>query len=187
MQSSLWFLPELFTSPILPSYRCDVLEKVPTRFHHKESPGLFNVFQGHDPTVCVNVLNFFYQHGRGHEPSATLEWGEQVLKNRAYISGTYYYIGADQFLFFLSRLLQNSVEVHERLGPMFKERVMERFGTEGDSLSLAFRMIAATVVDSLVDERDFKSILSMQCEDGSWVVAGYGDMNYLQPSFEMTV
>lgn len=113
------------------------------------------------------MLNLFYKNGRGHELSATLDWIEQVLKNRAYISGSYYYLGADHFLFFLSRLLQNSAEVRARLGPMFKERITERFGTEGDSLSLAVRIIAATVVD-LVDERDLKSLLSKQCGDGSW-------------------
>ena len=117
--------------------------------------------------VCVNVLTLFYENGRGHEIPGTLDWVEQVLINRAYISGTYYYVSADQFLFFLSRLLQNSAEVRQRLGPVFKDRVMERFGAEGDSLSLAARITAATVVD-LVDDRDFETLLSMQCEDGSW-------------------
>ena len=56
-----------------------------------------------DPIVCVNVLNLFYKNGRGHELPGTLNWVEEVLKNRAYISGTYYYVSADQFLFFLSR------------------------------------------------------------------------------------
>ncbi|KAG6884533.1 hypothetical protein C0992_006121 [Termitomyces sp. T32_za158] len=140
--------------------------------HYRDSDGIIQVYFDHDrprmdPIVCVNVLDLFYQNGRGHQLPETLEWVEQVLKNRAYISGSYYYVGADHFLFFLSRLLQHSVEVRERLEPIFKERIMERFGTQGDSLSLALRIIAATVVD-LVDERDFKSLLSMQCEDGSW-------------------
>ncbi|KAG6900636.1 hypothetical protein C0993_006740 [Termitomyces sp. T159_Od127] len=139
---------------------------------YRDSDGIIQVYFDHsrprmDPGVCVNVLNLFYQYGRGHELSATLDWVEQVLKNRAYISGTYYYVGADHFLFLVSLLLQNSAEVRKRLGPIFKERVMERIGTEGDSLTLAVRILAATVVD-LVDERDYKSLLSMQCEDGSW-------------------
>jgi hypothetical protein len=87
--------------------------------------------------------------------------------NRAYISGMYYYASADQFLFFLSRLLQNSPEVCQRLGRIFKDRVMERFGAEADSLSLSARIIAATVVD-LVDDRDLQTLLIMQREDGSW-------------------
>ena len=113
------------------------------------------------------MLTLFYKHGRGHELPGTLDWIEQVLINRAYISGTYYYVSADQFLFFLSRLLQNSPEVSQRLGRIFKDRVMERFGAEADSLSLAARIIAATVVD-LVDDRDLETLLSMQREDGSW-------------------
>ena len=126
-----------------------------------------NTWSSTDPVVCINVLTLFYKHGRGHELPGTLDWVEQVLINRAHISGTYYYASADQFLFFLSRLLQNSPEVRQRLGRIFKDRVMERFGAEGDSLSLAARIIAATVVD-LVDDRDLETLLFMQCEDGSW-------------------
>ena len=113
------------------------------------------------------MLALFYENGRGHELPGTLDWVEQVLINRAYISGTSYYDSADQFLFFLSRLLQNSAGVRQRLWPVFKDRVLERFGAEGDSLSLAARIIAATVVD-LVDDRDLKTLLFMQREDGSW-------------------
>ena len=113
------------------------------------------------------MLTLFYKHGRGHELLRTLDWVEQVLMNRAYISGTYYYVSADQFLFFLSRLLQNSPEVRQRLGQNFKDRIMERFGAEADSLSLAARITAATVVD-LVDDRDLETLLSLQRENGSW-------------------
>ena len=120
-----------------------------------------------DPVVCANVLSFFYENGRGHELSGTLDWVEKVLKNRAYISGTYYYVSADQFLFFLSRLLHNASEVRQRLGTIFKERITERFGAEADSLSLAARISAASVFD-IVDDRGFDTLLSMQSEDGSW-------------------
>lgn len=113
------------------------------------------------------MLTLFYAHGRGHELPGTLDWVEQVLMNRAYISGTYYYVSADLFLFFLSRLLQNSPEVRQRLGRIFKDRVMERFGAEADSLSLSARIIAATVID-LVNDRDLETLLCMQREDGSW-------------------
>ena len=120
-----------------------------------------------DPIVCVNVLNLFYKNGRGHELPGTLNWVEEVLKNRAYISGTYYYVSADQFLFFLSRLMQNAPAVHQRLASIFKDRVVERFGAEADSLSLAARIIAACVVD-IVDQRDLTTLLSLQNRDGSW-------------------
>ena len=112
-----------------------------------------------DPVVCVNVLTLFYSNGRGHELSRTLDWVEEVLRNRAYISGTYYYYSADQFLFFLSRLLSVSPELRQRLGAVFKERILERFGVEADSLSLAARIIGATVV-GLVDERDLETLRS---------------------------
>ena len=113
------------------------------------------------------MLNLFYENGRGHELPKTLDWVEQVLTNRAYIAGTYYYATADQFLFFLSRLLHNSSEVRQRLGPMLKERIVERFGVEADPLSLASRIIAACTVGT-VDHRDLETLLSLQSEDGSW-------------------
>ena len=115
----------------------------------------------------MNVLGLFYTHGRGHELHETLDWVADVLKNRAYTFGTYYYVGGDLFLFFLSRLLKISSEVRQRLEPMFKERVQERFGVEADSLSLAARILAAVAVD-IVDRRDIQTLLSMQREDGSW-------------------
>ena len=115
----------------------------------------------------MNVLAFFYTNGRGHELHETLDWVAKVLENRAYTVGTYYYVGGDLFLYFLSRLLKISSEVRQRLEPMFKERVQERFGVKADSLSLAARILAAVAVD-IVDSRDFESLLSMQCEDGSW-------------------
>jgi hypothetical protein len=115
----------------------------------------------------VNVLGLFYTYGRGHELHDTLDWVEKVLKNRAYTAGTYYYVGGDLFLYFLSRLLKISPEVRQRLEPMFKERIQERFGVEADSLSLAARILAAVAVD-IVYRRDLETLLSMQLEDGSW-------------------
>ena len=126
-----------------------------------------NQYSCKDPVVCVNVLNLFFKNGRGHELPKTLDWVEQVLTNRAYIAGTYYYATADQFLFFLSRLMSNSSVVRLRLGPMLKERIVERFGAEADPLSLASRIIAACTV-GIVDHRDLETLLSMQSEDGSW-------------------
>ena len=113
------------------------------------------------------MLNLFFQNGRGHELPKTLDWVEQVLTNRAYIAGTYYYTTADQFLYFISRLIHSSSELRLRLGPILKERVVERFGAEVDPLSLASRIIAACTV-GIVDHRDLDTLLSMQSEDGSW-------------------
>ena len=115
----------------------------------------------------MNVLNIF-KNGRGHELPETFDWVANVLKNRAYTAGTYYYVDGDLFLFFLSRLFKISSEVRQRLEPIFKERVQERFGLEADSLSLAARIIAAVAVDTVVDRRDLEALLSMQREDGSW-------------------
>ncbi|PPR01294.1 hypothetical protein CVT24_006369 [Panaeolus cyanescens] len=139
---------------------------------YRNSDGIIQVYFDHtrpriDPVVCVNVLTLFYENGRGHELSATLDWVKQVLINRAYIAGTYYYATADLFLFFLSRLIEVAPEIRPSIVPLFRERVMERFGAEADALSLAARIIAASVVD-IIDERDLETLRSMQGVDGGW-------------------
>ena len=63
-------------------------------------------------------------------------------------------------------LTKISSEVRQRLEPLFKERVRERFGVEADSLFLAARIIAAVTVDIEVDRRDLEALLSMQL--GLW-------------------
>lgn len=120
-----------------------------------------------DPIVCVNVLTFFYSNGRGDELRETFNWVYQVLKNRAYTNGTYYYYGPDTFLYFLSRLLSVSVYARRRLGQLFAKRVAEHFGSEGDALALAMRIHAAAVVD-VCDSRDYERLGKMQEADGSW-------------------
>lgn len=120
-----------------------------------------------DPIVCVNVLTLFYQNERGHELGSTLDWVEKILYHRAYTSGTLYYFCSEQFFFFLSRLLRVSAEVRKRLGPLFKERLLERFGHEGDSLALAMRIISAATVE-MIDQPDLEKLLSLQNENGSW-------------------
>ena len=120
-----------------------------------------------DPTVCVNVLTFFYSNGRGSELQETFDWVYEVLKNRAYTNGTLYYYGADTFLYFLSRFLSVSIYARQRIGQLFAKRVAEHFGTEGDALALAMRIHAAAVVD-LYDSRDYERLRKMQEVDGSW-------------------
>lgn len=120
-----------------------------------------------DPIVCVNALTFFYMHDRGHELRATLDWVYDILKTRAYTEGTLYYFGGDTFLFFLSRLLSVSPEVFDRFGALYRERVFERSGAEGDAQQLAMRVIAgaATGMRMIVD---CERLVSMQNEDGSF-------------------
>ncbi|THU77492.1 hypothetical protein K435DRAFT_877769 [Dendrothele bispora CBS 962.96] len=110
-----------------------------------------------DACVCVNVLNLFYQHGRGDQLAQTLDWVHQVLLHRAYLDGTRYYTTAECFLFFLARFLSGCQDkaVHDKLKPLFVERVKERIGAEGDALALV----------------DMQTLLSKQCEDGSWEIS----------------
>ena len=123
-----------------------------------------------DPIVCVNVLTLFYKYGRGDELDSTLEWVYSVLLHRAYLDGTLYYDGADTFLFFLSRLLRVAPIVRARFTPLFTERCLERFGTEGDALALAMRITACMAVN-FKSQVDYERLLKLQEEDGSFPLA----------------
>ncbi|KAI0745152.1 HAD-like protein [Earliella scabrosa] len=122
-----------------------------------------------DPFVCVNVLSLFYEHGRGHELPRTLDWVYEVLYHRAYHGGSRYYMSADCFLFFMSRLLQRADDpaVQARFRPLFIERLKERVGAAGDSMDIAFRILAAATV-GLECPRDMEKLVAAQCEDGGW-------------------
>ncbi|TBU22525.1 HAD-like protein [Dichomitus squalens] len=120
-----------------------------------------------DPVVCVNVLAFFHINGRGHDLAEVLEWVYDVLSHRAYESGTLYYHSGDAFLYFLSRMIQMCPSLRERFGGLLAARVLERYGIEGDSLALAMRIYSAASI-GLHDIADYRKLLAMQQEDGSW-------------------
>ncbi|KAG6864966.1 hypothetical protein C0991_005915 [Blastosporella zonata] len=106
---------------------------------------------------------------RGGELHQTLQWVQEVLRNRAYLDGTRYYETPECFLFFTSRLLASSgdQELHTALKPLLKERVQERIGAAGDALALAMRIIVTDFV-GIRNEVDLRALLPLQCEDGGW-------------------
>ncbi|KAI0744041.1 HAD-like protein [Daedaleopsis nitida] len=122
-----------------------------------------------DPFVCVNVLSLFYEHDRGHQLPRTLDWVYDVLLHRAYHGGSRYYTSADCFLFFMSRLLQRAEDpaVQARFLPLFIERVKEQVGAAGNSMELAFRVLAAASV-GIECPRDLEKLIAAQCDDGGW-------------------
>lgn len=127
-----------------------------------------------DPFVCVNVLTLFYQYGRGHELPKTLEWVYEVLLNRAYIGGSRYYMSADCFLYFMSRLLRRVTNpvVQARFRPLFVDRVAERMGVSGDANDLSFRILAGASV-GIHMPRDLQLLLDAQLSDGGWGLAWF--------------
>jgi len=122
-----------------------------------------------DPVVCVNVLTLFYAHGRGEELPRTFAWVREVLINRGYTDGTRYYATPECFLFFMARLLEQikGTNADLSLRPIFRQRVQERIGSEGDALALAMRVLACASV-GIRDEMDLRTLLSLQQEDGGW-------------------
>ncbi|TFK92720.1 HAD-like protein [Polyporus arcularius HHB13444] len=142
--------------------------------NYVDADGIMQTYFDHsrprmDPFVCVNVLSLFFEHGRGHQLPHTLDWVYEVLVHRAYEGGSRYYLSADCFLFFMSRLLQrvHDPAVQARLRPVFIERMQERVGAGGDSMDLAFRILAASTV-GIQCPRDLERLTGAQCEDGGW-------------------
>ena len=97
----------------------------------------------------------------------TLNWVEQVLQHRAYLKGTLYYATAEQFLYFVARLMLISPSVDARLHDTFRQRVSERLGAEDDALALSMRILCAIAFD-LNPALDLERLLELQQEDGSW-------------------
>ena len=122
-----------------------------------------------DPVVCVNVLTLFYANGRGDQLPQTFAWVREVLINRGYTDGTRYYATPECFLFFMARLLEQikGTKTDLSLRPIFRERIQERIGSEGDALALAMRVLASASV-GIRDEMDLRTLLSLQQEDGGW-------------------
>ena len=125
-----------------------------------------------DPVVCVNVLTMFSRSNRETELPETLDWVYEVLQNRAYEHGTRYYFGGDPFLYFLTRLLSASQLARERFSGLFSLRVQERIGLSGDSLALGMRIVAAASI-GIRDTQDYRRLLEMQEDDGSWPVGWF--------------
>jgi hypothetical protein len=117
----------------------------------------------------VNVLTLFCANGRGDELPRTFDWVREVLINRGYTDGTRYYATPECFLFFMARLLEQikGTKADLSLRPIFRERIQERIGSEGDSLALAMRVLACASV-GIRDEMDLRTLLSLQQEDGGW-------------------
>lgn len=122
-----------------------------------------------DHVVCVNVLTFFHANGRVAELPEMLDWVITILRTRAYIWGTRYYLGADIFLYFFSRLLAvpSPLPRHTEVSALFKACVAERLGEPGDAPALSMRILAA-VSAGILDRRDYDRLLTMQDADGAW-------------------
>jgi hypothetical protein len=120
-----------------------------------------------DPVVCVNVLTFFYANDRGFLLDKTLDYVYSVLHNHNYFDGTRYYPGADIFLYFLAHLILTADSVRKRFEPLFQQRMRERIGKDGDSLTLAMHILACSVVE-LEDEFALWKLLTLQTNGGSW-------------------
>ncbi|RDW69085.1 uncharacterized protein DSM5745_08845 [Aspergillus mulundensis] len=127
-----------------------------------------------DPIVCTNVLRLFHKYSRGSELSKTISWVRDVLKNRAYIDGTRYYVTPEAFLYTMSRLLQctegHALEGHAELVSLLRDRVAERIGLPGDAVALSMRLLVCLYVgvEGAGVDVDEDRLREMQGEDGGW-------------------
>lgn len=121
--------------------------------------------------MCCNALSLFHQYGRGNQLAATLDWVQQVLKQRAYIRGSAFYPIPESFLFFLSRLLprlENSrPDMYREMNDMLKERIKERIGMKADAPGLAMRLLVCEHFN-IRDVPGLKKLMAMQELDGGW-------------------
>ncbi|KAF8992607.1 HAD-like protein [Cyathus striatus] len=166
------------TMSVSPSLRTDLSKEeiqniMDQMLRYTNEDGIMLMYWDHsrprlEPCGSINALTLFYTHDRGNEVEPTTAFIEEMLINRGYIDGTYYYPSAEIFFYFLSRLLLASPAVFKRLGPDFKQRIAERFKISCDSISLAMRVFVAARLFDLVDDHDVSVLVDMQRSDGSW-------------------
>ncbi|KAJ5189629.1 HAD-superfamily hydrolase subfamily IA variant 3 [Penicillium cf. griseofulvum] len=122
-----------------------------------------------DAVICLNVLTLFCMYGRGYQLPETMSWVNDILLNRAYLSGTRYYPTAEWFLYYMDRLLSRSNDhtLRERFEDLLRTRVIERIGAEGDALCLAMRLCVCNSL-GIANRPDLATLTASQCKDGGW-------------------
>ncbi|KAK7511877.1 uncharacterized protein IWZ02DRAFT_98613 [Phyllosticta citriasiana] len=124
-----------------------------------------------DPTVCINALRLFYQHGRGNQDQVepTKYFLHNVLFNRGYLQGTRNYHSPDVFLYVFARLLAENpgFNMHRRTEALRRERLRERINVRSEALELGMRIVACHLM-GMRNELDVVQLLEMQAEDGSF-------------------
>jgi hypothetical protein len=119
--------------------------------------------------ISVNVITLFCKYGRSYQVQSTLQWIHDILLHHAYLDGTRYYPTPEWFLYYVSRLIQESNDevVAEKLHAPLRKRIQERVGIDGDALCLSMRVLACKSV-GLPCPFEVAKLLSLQCEDGGW-------------------
>lgn len=153
---------------------------------YRSCDGLPMVYADHsrprfDAIVCVHVFTLFHLNGRSWKLEATWRHIIQILQNRAYLNGTYYYSAPDYFLYSLSRLvnfcqeqglsLPKTPEGDASFLELFRARCRERVNAgPTDALNLAVRIIAclrAGIPRSKL-QLDAEKLCLLQEYDGGW-------------------
>ncbi|KAF8999451.1 hypothetical protein BDQ17DRAFT_1328331 [Cyathus striatus] len=119
-----------------------------------------------DSIVChTNVLTLSRSHNWGGEVPRTCNWVHEALQNRAYLGGTRCYVTAEGFLYYVMRFLKVILPLDAddpklyKLYNSLKERVAERIGIPGNSLSLACQFLG---IENRIDKQ---KLLDKQCGD----------------------
>ncbi|OCL10721.1 HAD-like protein [Glonium stellatum] len=121
-----------------------------------------------DPFVNANVLRLFYRNGRGKDLAKPLAWMRQILLMRAYMHGTRYYLCPDWIFYYLSQLCaENSDSEIMELRKLVEDRLAERCGCDSDMMGVVLRLLATQAL-GMTNDRDLRSLISLQLDDGGW-------------------
>ncbi|KAJ6534166.1 hypothetical protein B0H19DRAFT_1271899 [Mycena capillaripes] len=122
-----------------------------------------------DPTVCVNVVRWFYYHGRGIETALgpTKDWICATLLDRGYVNGTHYYPSPDAFLLFFAHLLQEDpCDIPCVAAAVLRGRLEERAYAKADALAFAIRVLAFDALGIQLNDAHLRLLLDLH--DGAW-------------------
>lgn len=125
-----------------------------------------------DPVVCANVLHLAAMCGRLDEAGPTRAFLIQVLRDRLYLFGTRYYPRAENFLYFLARLVADFPIEFGELHSEVRVALAEQRGASSFPLDRA-QWLHASARLGVVDEELFAEFLALQGPDGAWPIDAF--------------
>jgi len=120
-----------------------------------------------DHVGIANALYLINLFDRGAEATKSEDYIFDILANKRYLQGAYYYHSPDMFLYVLSSLFEKFPHFNKRFGKLLKNELQNRIGTTKWPLDLAMRVSSAKRLQ-INNETDEKYLLKLQKGEGNW-------------------
>ena len=115
------------------------------------------------------MFRFFYINGRQQDLARTHSYLCRLLRTKAYLLGSRYYVNPDWFLYILTDLCARCPGdgALKEMRTLLGREVNGRMGCDKDTLGAALRLLSAQAL-GLSNDRDLDTVLESQQLDGGW-------------------